>query len=55
MGDVNGKLKSFFARIESVNKKTGPFDLVLCVGDFFGPSPEVDELKDYKTNLKKGG
>ncbi|XP_055531531.1 CWF19-like protein 1 homolog [Wyeomyia smithii] len=53
VGDVNGKLKSFFARIENVNNKTGPFDLVLCVGDFFGPSPEIAELGAYKSNQKK--
>ncbi|XP_055624320.1 CWF19-like protein 1 homolog [Toxorhynchites rutilus septentrionalis] len=52
VGDVNGRLKSFFARIETVNKKTGPFDLVLCVGNFFGSSTETDDLNDYKSKLK---
>ncbi|XP_052873010.1 CWF19-like protein 1 homolog [Anopheles cruzii] len=51
-GDVRGKLKSFFARIENVNKKSGPFDLVLCVGDFFGQTNEMDTLQEYKRNLK---
>uniref|UniRef100_A0A182TZS0 Chitin-binding type-2 domain-containing protein n=1 Tax=Anopheles melas TaxID=34690 RepID=A0A182TZS0_9DIPT len=51
-GDVRGKLKSFFARIENVNKKSGPFDLVLCVGDFFGTNPEVEVLQEYKRNIK---
>uniref|UniRef100_A0A182WWW8 Cwf19-like C-terminal domain-containing protein n=1 Tax=Anopheles quadriannulatus TaxID=34691 RepID=A0A182WWW8_ANOQN len=51
-GDVRGKLKSFFARIENVNKKSGPFDLVLCVGDFFGANPEVEVLQEYKRNIK---
>ncbi|XP_058826672.1 CWF19-like protein 1 homolog [Topomyia yanbarensis] len=52
VGDVCGKLKSFFSRVETLNKKTGPFDLVLCVGSFFGKSPEVAELNDYKTGKK---
>ncbi|XP_055610730.1 CWF19-like protein 1 homolog [Uranotaenia lowii] len=52
VGDVNGKLKTFFARMENVNKKTGPFDLILCVGSFFGSSPEMAELEDYKKKLK---
>uniref|UniRef100_A0A182WLG0 Cwf19-like C-terminal domain-containing protein n=1 Tax=Anopheles minimus TaxID=112268 RepID=A0A182WLG0_9DIPT len=51
-GDVRGKLKAFFARIENVNKKSGPFDLVLCVGDFFGSHPEMETLEEYKNNLK---
>ncbi|KFB43242.1 AGAP007102-PA-like protein [Anopheles sinensis] len=51
-GDVRGKLKSFFARIENVNKKSGPFDLVLCVGDFFGQNPEMDGIHVYKNNIK---
>ncbi|XP_053675582.1 CWF19-like protein 1 homolog [Anopheles nili] len=51
-GDVRGKLKSFFARIENVNKKSGPFDLVLCVGDFFGSNSEIDVLQEYKRNVK---
>ena len=53
-GDVRGRLKSFFARIENVNKKSGPFDLVLCVGDFFGTNPEVEVLQEYKRNIKTG-
>lgn len=50
VGDVNGKFKSFFARLENVNKKTGPFDLAICVGNFFGPSPEINILNEYKNN-----
>ncbi|XP_039276496.1 CWF19-like protein 1 [Nilaparvata lugens] len=35
-GDVNGKFKTVFARVESINKKNGPFSYLLCVGNFFG-------------------
>ncbi|XP_039448083.1 CWF19-like protein 1 homolog [Culex pipiens pallens] len=52
VGDVNGKFSAFFARIENVNKKTGPFDLVLCVGSFFGPCPELTVLEEFKAGRK---
>ncbi|CAG2164796.1 unnamed protein product [Oppiella nova] len=35
-GDVRGKYRQLFSRISVVNKKSGPFDVVLCVGQFFG-------------------
>jgi hypothetical protein len=31
-GDVNGKFSSFFSRIETVNSKNGPFDMLLVAG-----------------------
>ncbi|KAI8822915.1 CwfJ C-terminus 1-domain-containing protein-like protein [Fimicolochytrium jonesii] len=38
VGALNGKLQTAFGKINSINAKHGPFDLVLCVGDFFGSS-----------------
>lgn len=35
-GDVNGKIDALFKRVNSVNASNGPFDLLLCVGSFFG-------------------
>ncbi|GLG99136.1 CWF19-like protein 1 homolog [Gryllus bimaculatus] len=35
-GDVDGKFKTLFTRVENINKKSGPFDFLLCVGNFFG-------------------
>jgi diadenosine tetraphosphate (Ap4A) HIT family hydrolase len=35
-GDVNGKYKQLFDRVIQVNRKSGPFEMVLCVGEFFG-------------------
>lgn len=52
VGDVKGKFKSVFARIDNVNKKSGPFDLVLCVGNFFGSSADLTELNEYKSKRK---
>ncbi|XP_061361526.1 zinc finger CCCH domain-containing protein 64 isoform X2 [Gastrolobium bilobum] len=47
-GDVLGHLNQLFKRVSSVNKSAGPFDAVLCVGQFFPESPEqVDEMMAY--------
>lgn len=51
-GDVEGKFNAFFNRIENLNKKSGPFDLVLCVGNFFGINNR--EFDAYKIGEKKG-
>eukprot|EP00250_Pteridium_aquilinum_P012486 c20756_g3_i1 orf=573-2408(-) len=34
-GDVGGNFDQLFKRISSVNKANGPFDALLCVGQFF--------------------
>ncbi|XP_075967944.1 CWF19-like protein 1 [Anarhichas minor] len=53
-GDVEGRLNALFSRVQSIQKKTGPFDLLLCVGEFFGTSPEAEaEWQLYKTGAKK--
>ncbi|XP_063242249.1 CWF19-like protein 1 [Bacillus rossius redtenbacheri] len=44
-GDVNGKFKTLFTKVERVNKKQGPFAFLLCVGNFFGDS--ADNWKPY--------
>lgn len=51
-GDVEGKFDVFFNRINNINKKSGPFDLVLCVGNFFGINNK--EFEPYKNGEKKG-
>ncbi|KAM0892668.1 hypothetical protein ACQ4PT_025596 [Festuca glaucescens] len=40
-GDAHGRLHQLFKRVKSVNQSTGPFNALLCVGQFF--SPEVGE------------
>ena len=34
-GDVKGEYKQLLTRIIQVNRKSGPFEMVLCVGEFF--------------------
>ncbi|GAV77689.1 CwfJ_C_2 domain-containing protein/CwfJ_C_1 domain-containing protein [Cephalotus follicularis] len=47
-GDVVGRLNQLFKRVQSVNKSAGPFDALLCVGQFFPESAEqLEELIDY--------
>lgn len=50
-GDVRGNFKVLFNKLQSINQKSGPFDLLLCVGDFFGS--DNSKLEAYKNgNLK---
>jgi hypothetical protein len=35
-GDVGGNLEELFKRVGAVNSKSGPFDCLLCTGEFFG-------------------
>lgn len=34
-GDVDGNIKSFFGKVQGVLTKSGPFDILFCVGSFF--------------------
>ncbi|XP_034382649.1 CWF19-like protein 1 [Cyclopterus lumpus] len=53
-GDVEGRLTALFTRVQTIQKKAGPFDLLLCVGEFFGSTPEAEaEWQQYKTGAKK--
>ena len=44
-GDVDGNISALFKRVEAVNSKAGPFEMLLCVGSFFGPV-NIDIYKD---------
>lgn len=49
-GDVKGNFKQLFARVDSINKKSGPFEMLLVVGDFFGDNN--DELIAFRNGAK---
>nr|XP_054292876.1 CWF19-like protein 1 isoform X3 [Pongo pygmaeus] len=51
-GDVEGKFDILFNRVQAIQKKSGNFDLLLCVGNFFGSTPDA-EWEEYKTGTKK--
>lgn len=53
-GDVDGKITALFNRVRAIQKKSGQFELLLCVGDFFGTSAEAQaEWEEYKSGTKK--
>lgn len=45
-GDVEGRYKQLFSRVETINKKNGPFDMLLCVGNFFGSSNGLEPYRN---------
>ncbi|XP_070515597.1 CWF19-like protein 1 isoform X2 [Cardiocondyla obscurior] len=49
-GDVEGNFKFLFSKVNAINKKSGPFDFLLCVGNFFGE--DNSELEQYKSGRK---
>lgn len=52
---VAGRFSQLFQRVESVSKAAGPFDLLLCVGEFFAADEKVnDELRAYVSGEKRG-
>ncbi|CAG4946990.1 unnamed protein product [Colias eurytheme] len=50
-GDVNGNFNSLFSRVESIVKKSGAFDVLLCVGNFFGD--DNSQLDAYRMRTRK--
>ncbi|XP_043484147.1 CWF19-like protein 1 [Leptopilina heterotoma] len=49
-GDVEGQFKFFYKKVDTINKKNGPFDFLLCVGNFFGENNI--ELEPFKNGSK---
>lgn len=47
---MEGHFKFLFSKVEAINKKSGPFDFLLCVGNFFGK--DNVELEPYKNGMK---
>lgn len=53
-GDVRGRFNQLFQRVESINKKAGCFEILLCVGDFFSEeSKQNEELDGYINGYKQ--
>lgn len=46
-GDVEGKFNALFKRVNKIVKSSGNFDMLLCVGNFFGINNT--EFEAYKT------
>ncbi|GFR75681.1 CWF19-like protein 1 [Elysia marginata] len=50
-GDVEGNFSTLFKRVETIQKKNGNFDLLLCVGNFFGR--DMSAWSQYKSGALK--
>ena len=46
VGPAFGSIKELFAKVKAIDAKHGKFELLICVGDFFGPDDESTELKE---------
>uniref|UniRef100_A0A915B4K0 Cwf19-like protein C-terminal domain-containing protein n=1 Tax=Parascaris univalens TaxID=6257 RepID=A0A915B4K0_PARUN len=42
-GDVNGRFDRLIRRVTNVCEKNGPFDMLICVGEFFGIDVEMNQ------------
>ncbi|KAF4603696.1 hypothetical protein EYR40_000864 [Pleurotus pulmonarius] len=55
VGSAVGALRDLFSKVKGINAKHGPFDFVLCAGDFFGPpSTKNTNTDDQITQLLDG-
>ncbi|XP_078481216.1 CWF19-like protein 1 [Ciona intestinalis] len=53
-GDVSGKLDALYGRVKRLQSKGNNFELLLCVGEFFGGKDEDQVLwKEYLEGRKK--
>jgi hypothetical protein len=43
VGSTIGSIRDLFAKVEAIDAKHGKFDLLICVGDFFGPASEEND------------
>ncbi|CAH0590315.1 unnamed protein product [Chrysodeixis includens] len=50
-GDINGNFNALFSRVDTIVKKCGAFDVLLCVGNFFGD--DNSQLDAYKMGTRK--
>lgn len=57
-GDVKGRIADLMKRLGNVNKKAGPFEMVICTGIFFNDEPEGDGVESSDAilwnNLRDG-
>ncbi|XP_066856747.1 CWF19-like protein 1 isoform X2 [Anser cygnoides] len=51
-GDAEGRLEALFGRVRAIQDKSGRFDMLLCVGNFFGSTSDT-EWTEYRTGAKK--
>ena len=42
VGSTIGSIRDLFAKVKAIDDKHGKFDLLICVGDFFGPASDEE-------------
>jgi hypothetical protein len=52
VGNVEGQFSTLFQRVEQVHKTHGPFDMVLCAGNFFGDQASYEDLASFFEFIK---
>lgn len=52
VGSAAGSIRGLFAKIKAIDAKHGKFDLVLCTGDFFGPTKTAEQYTDEDDTAK---
>ena len=52
-GSAMGSIALLFDKILAIHTKHGPFDLALCIGDFFGPSLGGNDSDDIRRLLRE--
>ncbi|CAO3694451.1 unnamed protein product [Rhizopus microsporus] len=49
-GSTNSQFRELFAKAQQINEKYGPFDMHLCVGNFFAPNTANEIIEDLISN-----
>ena len=52
VGNVEGRFSTLFQRVEQVHNSHGPFDIVLCAGNFFGDQASYEDLACFFEFIK---
>ncbi|CAK5277556.1 unnamed protein product [Mycena citricolor] len=51
VGSAVGSMRDLFAKVKSIDAKHGKFDLVLCIGDFFGALDNASAVEETRQLL----
>jgi hypothetical protein len=51
-GSAMGSIALLFDKILTIHTKHGPFDIALCIGDFFGPLSGGKDSDDIERLLR---
>jgi len=50
-GSIDGKYEKFFKKVSNLQKKNGPFEMIICTGDFFNEE-EKEKWNEFKAKSK---